>query len=351
MKLLRLLFLFALGTSTFPSFADHPSVGMPGSLSSPIITTSAGLLETGQRSASVEYQAISFDAIDRTQLTHATEQGEDIHSTDDVFRLALNLAYGFSDNLTLGISVPFVRREGIFTSLHHHDDEAQEHENDHGDEENHEHEMPPGYASLGDSEGFGDINLYALYQLSNTDFGKTALVVGVKTPTGNTHQKDAAGQNLEVELQPGSGSWDPFLGASWSTTLGNWSVDSNILYKLSTEGADHTELGDIANYNLALSTPLSIHDHSSHQHSHNDDNLSPLSLVMEINGEWTGKTEINGKKSVNSGGHIVYFSPGITVAADPWLLSASIGIPYASLNGLQAKPNTRFLLRLGRNFH
>lgn len=61
---------------------------------------------------------------------------------------------------------------------------------------------------------------------------------------------------FEVDEQPGSGSWDPFVGLSLSKQLGKISVDANGLYKFATRGSRDSNLGDIVNYNLALSHRL-----------------------------------------------------------------------------------------------
>lgn len=333
--------LFAMSLPAL-ALADHPSVSIQGALASPVVTLSQTVLEPAKNAASAEYQYLSFDSLGKSQLAAASEHGQDVHSTDNLSRLALNFAHGLSEHFTLGVSLPYVRREGMYSAIHHHEDEAPE-DVHHGEEESH-HEDTPGFVSLGNAEGLGDANLYGLYDLGTIGNGTMALLFGVKMPTGASNEKAPTGEALEIELQPGSGSWDPFVGVAWGKPLGEWTLNSNIAYKYATEGDDDTRLGDVFNYNLALSRPLFQHDHRAHRHS-DDFNVS---LVLEANGEWTGKTEIDNHKSEHSGGNLVYFSPGLTLTLHQWVLSASVGVPHADLNGLQGEPDLRFLLRLGR---
>jgi hypothetical protein len=81
-------------------------------------------------------------------------------------------------------------------------------------------------------------------------------LVGVKTPTGTTDERDNEGELFETEFQPGSGSWDPLIGLAVTRGFGRWSLDSNVLYSLATEGVQQTDLGDRFHYNGAISYRL-----------------------------------------------------------------------------------------------
>jgi hypothetical protein len=64
--------------------------------------------------------------------------------------------------------------------------------------------------------------------------------------------------------------------------------------------------------------------------------------VLELNGEWHDKQEIAGVKDPNSGGNVVYLSPGVRLSQDKWSGFVSIGVPVINdMNGVQAEPDWR----------
>jgi len=176
--------------------------------------------------------------------------------------------------------------------------------------------------------------------------GRAALLFGLKAPTGVTDETSRGGERLEIELQPGSGSWDTFLGLAYSRNLGNWSLDTNILYTFVMEGAQDTDLGNIFNYNLALSYPLSGDSHQHHTHDHLHSGFTSV-FVFELNGEWRDHVEINGLTESNSGGNLFYLSPGLVMNVNKWSLGLSVAIPITNLNGIQSEPETRLIAQLG----
>ena len=353
-------------SASCPVLADHPTVGVGANQSGPITTSTARTLDAGQAAVALDFQYIDFDPVSDARLALGGERDEDIHSADSLTRSALNFAYGVSDKLTLGFSLPYIERKGLKEAVHDHE---QEHEGDHGEEpegghhseaveldDHHEAESDHGQIeSLGDAGGFGDAQFYGAYQIrSETDDGLVALLFGIKVPSGDTHQESRAGERLETELQPGSGSWDPFLGLAYSRSLGVWALDSNVLYTLVGEGSQRTDLGDILNYNLSLSYPLGLVTHAGHDdHNHHHASAGSAlraSLIFEINGEWRDRTEIAGRVEKHSGGNLLYFSPGLSIQARDWLLSAAVSIPFENLNGAQSEPETRLVFRVGRAF-
>jgi len=113
--------------------------------------------------------------------------------------------------------------------------------------------------------------------------------------------------------------------------MGSVSVDADLRYTLVTEGSQDTDLGDLMNYDLSLSY-------------HVPGKLS-LDLVLEANGEWKQKEEIDGSKDENTGGHILYLSPGMRVRLNNALSAfITVGFPVIQdLNGIQSDTNFRTL--------
>ena len=74
-------------------------------------------------------------------------------------------------------------------------------------------------SSVGDvsADGPGDLTLFGKYRLfrfvGERSSDNLAILAGLELPTGSTDESDA-GVTLPTSLQPGSGSWDPFLGGA-----------------------------------------------------------------------------------------------------------------------------------------
>ena len=76
-----------------------------------------------------------------------------------------------------------------------------------------------------------------------------------------------------------------------------------------------------------------------------------LDLVLELNGEWHGARKVAGIKDENSGGNVVYLSPGCLASWDKWSGFASVGIPVVNhVNGVQAEPDWRLLTGVAVSF-
>lgn len=95
------------------------------------------------------------------------------------------------------------------------------------------------------SEGFGDLSLTGIYKLLKQEDNFIGPVAGLKFPTGSTAGRNEAGNKLEPELQPGSGSFDPILGSAFEYRAGRFGVHGNALYTLRTRGGQHFKFGNL----------------------------------------------------------------------------------------------------------
>jgi len=235
--------------------------------------------------------------------------------------------------------------------------------------------MSSGVNMRGNSAGFGDVTMLGQYRFhNNTQAGTSAAVLfGFKAPTGNTSQRDTAGQLFEAEFQPGSGSWDGLFGAAFTKRAGRWSFDVSGLYWLIGTGTQNTNLGDrfllgtAVSYRLIGATgsskEMELHEycmqarnqlqehclyHANHDHSDMMKTPYTLDLVLELNGEWHDKQRIAGIPDPNSGGTTVYLSPGVRVGVDRFSGFVSFGVPIINQhNGIQSKPEYRVLTGIG----
>jgi hypothetical protein len=354
--------------------ADHPTVSLDNGSPGPITTISATTLPQGFVSSAVQGQFIFSDEISDGDLQRYSLLDEHIHSIDSVVSTSLNTAYGVSDTLTLGISLPYLRRNGLRdASSHHdegdHDDEGRVHK--HGDHEE-KHEIEEGaevdpVVHSHDLEGLADATLYGQFQFFRDEKTRrhAAVIGGLKMPTGRTGLRDEEGELFDVHHQPGSGSWDPIAGMAFTQQWGAWSFDMNGLYTFVTDGTNDTNLGDIFNYNFALSYRLLGFEgecsHEGHNHSSPQNILPELSihrhgpiwdLILEANGDWRNKVVEDGVVDPHTGGNLIFLSAGSRVAfTNGWTGTISTGIPVVNdLNGVQSEPKLRLLLGISKSF-
>lgn len=229
---------------------------------------------------------------------------------------SIGAAYGITDNLSIGLSLPYVQRAGIRESEHSH---------------------APGGAAIntvaerGDSAGLGDLTVLAKYRFAH-DIQRGlqgALLFGARLPTGDTRATSTDGERFETSEQPGSGSLDPLLGFALSRSFSRVSLDASLVYAFATNGAQDTKLGNRASYNLGVSYRIAGDDEPHHHgaaaapHAHH-----AWDAVLELNGEWEGRQKIRGIADPYSGGNVVYLSPGVRWASTRgWAAVFSIGLP------------------------
>jgi hypothetical protein len=344
--MLRKLALSAGATAlltAYPAFAHHPSGSSSTNNSGPIGTISATTLDKGQSVAGVVVEFINLDPLPLDKLGGHPHP----HNLDGIFSTSLVYAYGITDDLTLSLRLPFIRRTNIFD---HHD----------GD--------------LGDAVGVGDLSVLAQYRFYNNRAAQmeSALLFGVKLPTGDTGVRTVGGELFEAEFQPGSGSVDYFLGLAFTKRFGPWSFDANVLYQFAGDGVQDINLGDRFLYNAAVSyrmygfgrhggrmnaglpEPMYHGGPKAKGHHHHHDEPPPsrgpaLDLVLELNGEWHDRQ--SGEGGFHSGGNTVYLSPGLRLSVDRWSGFVSFGVPIISdLNGLQPEPEWRVLSGVAVSF-
>lgn len=344
------------GLNATKATADHLSGGFDLGQSSAILTESAIPLEQGSWYFSlstevVDHKRFSDDKLIGLRAFDILEHGEahsDLHSVEQISNTSLSFAYGITENLTLGLRLPYVERKNIREP-----------------EEGHAHSGPlilHDVIEHGDSKGMGDATLMGLYRFNQSDTASMALLFGIKLPTGATSEngfKDEvfvrridtgvvphghgdesghshSGTRLETHQQPGSGAYSPIFGLAYSRNVGLFDINSSIMYIFANDGSQSTNLGDSFKYNLGLSySPRNY-----------------LQLVIELNGE-RQDSEIRAHEVIgNSGGSHLYLSPGIRFVSDRnWSGSLSYGIPlHEAIRGYQSEPDSRLSASFSVNF-
>ena len=342
------LLIAALGS--FPAWAHHAG-GIGNALGAgPIITDPASTLDQGHSVAAVTLDYQSLGGLSTGTLLTATAamppgspESNNVHDLRTIQAYAISYAYGVTNDFTVAVRLPYVRRTGIREAV--------------GDDAN-DLEVE----NFGPANGIGDLTLFGQYRFFRQYKTELAVLFGLKTPTGRTNDQTAQGELFDAEFQPGSGSWDPLLGLAWTHHEGKWSFDANVLYTLATEGTQNTDLGDRFQYNFAVSYRLTslnsgghpmfhgaephAEDDDGHNHEHGHESTGPaLDLVLELNGEWHAEQVTNGISDPNSGGNTLFLSPGLRLSQDKWSGFVSMGVPIAdNLNGIQSEPDWRVLV-------
>jgi hypothetical protein len=169
---------------------------------------------------------------------------------------ALAFAYGITNDLTVSLRLPWVRRTGILEGVQ--EDPAD----------------PATVRDRGTTSGFGDVTVLGQYRfLNNRVSGTQAACCSVfKAPTGATNLVDPFGETFEAEFQPGSGSWDGLFGAAFSQRLTPaLSFHANVLAIATGTGTQDTNLGNRFLYNGALAYRL-FGETAGEPHSHSPQN-------------------------------------------------------------------------------
>jgi hypothetical protein len=342
--------LSVLATHNIDVLADHGSLGFGIGTASPIITQTGVTLPTGIWAGGVITQFSEFDSASNKKLLsvkkNAVDEAHgDVHSVNTLLIPSVFAAYGVTDDLTLGLRIPYVIRSGVRSP----------------DEDGGE------VLKQGDPSGFGDVSFFGQYRFyhSADNLNHASLVIALKTPTGQTSvptnpvpehedgEEEEDGHHgsgaFEAHHQPGGGAWAPSVGLSFTRAMGNFSFDTSALYTVATTGTQKTDLGDLFAYNFALSYAFGAPARNNFFSSSNN---APWTAVLELNGEWQGYQKTDGLKDPNSGGHLMFISPGIRYSGGKnWNTALSIGAPILTdTNGFQTDPDYRITYRFVATF-
>lgn len=349
----RLLLVPALvvAVGATASLADHPSVSLGSSAARGMNTESAIPLGRRTWSLGVRSEYVRFREYSDARLVglRRRDPDADLHSVDSLLAASLGLLYGVTEDVTLGLRLPYVRRTGIrepgpplsaaalaaahATAPHTIDG------------------PPGGVEQLGDVDGIGDLGLFGQWRFARRGPWHAAVLAGLDLPTGETSARASNGERVETEFQPGSGSVDGLLGLAGTFAGGPVMVDASAVYTIAGDGSHDTNLGDVLAYGLALSHRLGGHEHAG-DHDHGTGHPFLWDVFVELNGEWREREEVDGRRDGNSGGTLLWLSPGARVTiAGRVAIGVSVGIPIAhDLHGDQVHPSYRLLTSAGLSF-
>lgn len=311
--------------------ADHPSVTLGRGLSGPIITLQPSTLPRGHFAFTFRTELVRFDTRTDAELRSAAARADEIDDLDVLFSPAIGVAYGASDALTVGARFPYLLRTDVRAI-----------EFDHGVAET---------RRQGRAAGIGDLALFTQYRLVHLIRFELAAIGGVKLATGQTGRKDRFGARFEPEHQPGTGSLDPIAGLAVRRLVGAVALDANLQYTNARVGTEHTDVGDLWSINVAATRRFGGASHSHDEQvgragsSPGDHTHRFVDLVAELNTEARGRHMHDGEREGNTGGTVVYLSPGVRVSvSDRSAMFVSVAVPVVNHpNGFEHRPRMRIV--------
>ncbi len=273
---------------------------------SPLEVGSSGLrIDVRYLSVGSLYQSGSRTAnADRELETHLTQQ--------------YSLLYALDNNFTLAALVPIPRR--------------------HSERVEGRGTMVVGNQfGLGDVAFLGRLKLYVGHDIASTFI--LSVQGGLKLPTGRTDGRDSKDELLDAHIQLGTGSTDILAGMSGFAAIGRFAFIGNILGSLTGAGANGHQFGNSLNYDGTARYRIWPDDYDNPQ----------FFLTLGLSGELRGHERQDGFVDPNSGGNVVYASPGVQVFLTPAftiefsyqqavyhnLYGQQLGEDYRLMSGLQ----------------
>lgn len=187
------------------------------------------------------------------------------------------------------------------------------------------------------SQGLGDTLVLGRYRFYDQNDHQLAAVFGAILPTGTTRRRTNNGDIIGTHNQPGSGAITMQGGLAYTANLtSEVALDADIIARFPTLGAKQFRSGRSIQADAAI--------------SYNHDGF--LVPVLEVNAISNESDIENDEVKKNSGGTVVYLSPGITMhLKDKGSVYASVMYPvYQKLGGISNDEKWRFSLGWGYSF-
>ena len=334
-KILLSLALFGNATFVWACSCGSSHI-ISGGASGAVYTVSGDTMSQGDFYLGFSAESTHNDALSDAIILSETESGSGhIHGIDTIHTYTTSLSYGITNDLTVNLLIPYTQTLNIRAG--ELDDIA----------EVHQHR---------DVKGFGDISTIFQYKIFHDKKSKISILGGVKFPIGKDDVQDAD-EVLELDLQPGSGSFDYYAGIAYSENFNHLSFHANLLYKYTTEGSRNSELGNALSYNIALTYTILEQDHYhpflEHNHEDHKDHLEySLGTFLELNGEHLEKNKEDSIVVENTGGDIIYVTSGLQFSfLETYSAFIAISLPvYENYIGVQNENNYKINVGFGASF-
>lgn len=207
----------------------------------------------------------------------------------------LELEYGLTPDWQIGLEVPLVRKTG----------------------------------TAGNAAGLGEVTIttkYRFWRLDSPGAQRTAAVIlGIKTPTGNTGRAPRLG----------SGSTDFLMGVAAGYEARRWYAFADARTRVNTRGAGGRRRGDKLFLDIVGGVRPVLTGYKE----------PDTVLLLELNWERARRDRLRGVALADTGGWELFLSPGIFWTYRNFAIKAGVQIPIArALNGSQAGSDYRVLI-------
>lgn len=295
----------ALATAT-TAHADHG----PGTSGGGSSTQSGETLKPGKFAVELRTDYTEFENLSSSRIEAKAAEAGGFDLLDRSFLSTIGVSYGVVENFQVGLTIGYYKavkaREAEFDSGS-------------GDTE----------IVTFDPDGVTDLWLTGKYRFYRGPLGSFAVLGGVKFPTGKFDVKNSEGERVEPSATAGSGSYDGMLGLAYSRFLtSRLTFDASAQYTLRTE-ADDFKLGDRIDAGAAL----------AYRFTEDIQKFPQVSAFAEANVRHLFKSEEDGERDPNTGGTVLFLTPGVRVAFTK-NLSFTVSSPLPAvqdLNGTQLK--------------
>jgi hypothetical protein len=196
-----------------------------------------------------------------------------------------------------------------------------------------------------EADGPGDIAAFVKWRYFRWDApgeaANLAAIGGLELPTGSDDERDG-GARLDPELQPGSGSWDPMLGAAITYEPRRWRFNVFGLYKLNTESPDDHAFGDEVFAEIAMGNRFWLQPYPGP--------FMRLDLLLRYRNEQKARQDGHGLS--NTGGDLFTLGVNYAFRVRPSIdLQAAVEVPmYEKVNGVQLAEEVAVTLTFGVRF-
>lgn len=195
------------------------------------------------------------------------------------------------------------------------------------------------------SSGLGDVVFLAKYKLSSplNEISTLLFGVGVKFPTADTSQKNENGIVMNLDMQPGSGSFDGLFWTHYSRNITNWRTASIFSSNLLQLTGHFNEFNQIQQYKVGnnLVSRLGITNQLSWSNKLFD-------TILEVIYRKNWKDKVDNQLLPNTGGQWVFFKPGLSWTPNQRItLNVGLELPlFAQVVGEQLSSTSRISMQL-----
>ncbi len=150
------------------------------------------------------------------------------------------------------------------------------------------------------SKGFADPEVIAIADLFETEEGDFELnaTLGTRIPVGNGNQTDGSGQRLEQHLQAGTGAWGITAGVQAAHTMLAVPVFYGVSYQSNGSNSYDFSYGDVLRANVGTQVPVA----------------TGIRVLADLNLRYAAEDNQGSEVDPNSGGTVLYVSPGLRIA-------------------------------------